>query len=335
MIGEKRAPATNARCTICPQNCMIKPGASGICGVRGNDGSGSVHLTKYGSVSGYGTDPIEKKPLYHFYPGSKILSVGSFGCNLRCDFCQNSSISQSAPSHGVRRMMPSAIVAEACLIPENRGVAFTYNEPVVWFEFMRDIALLAKAAQLKTVVVSNGYVNQSALEEMIAFTDAFNIDLKFFNNDSYKKYTGGTLGPVLNSIREIAKAGRHIEITTLVIPGLNDSADEISAMASWIATEIGADTPLHLSRYFPSYHRRTPATKTDTLKVLKNAASNHLDYVYTGNTAIPELNCTMCPDCGTTVTNRKGYDTEILNLSDEGNCTMCGKKIYRYFTSPW
>ena len=321
-------------CLVCPHNCKLAPGSSGICRVRQNEGHGSIALTTCGLVSGYGSDPIEKKPLYHFYPGSTILSVGSYGCNLRCDFCQNWHISGGVKGLSGKRMKPEQIVEDACSIPGNAGIAFTYNEPVVWIEFMLATAGKAKEAGLATVMVSNGYVNEKPLEDILKVIDAFNLDLKFFSDESYRKYTGGTLAPVLRSMSQIASAGRHLEITTLVIPGLNDTVNEINGITGWIASECGTETPLHLSRYHPAHKRITPATPVRKLTELHERASETLSYVYIGNATKEGLSDTRCPGCGATVTIRTGYATEIKNITNSGKCSLCGHTIYRHFTSP-
>jgi pyruvate formate lyase activating enzyme len=321
-------------CQVCPHKCKVKAGASGICGVRTNTGNGTITLASYGYVSGYNTDPIEKKPLYHYYPGSVILSIGSYGCNFRCDCCQNFAISQGFDPTAGRKMTPDEIVADALKIPGNTGIAFTYNEPIVWFEFMRDIALKAKSARLKTVMVSNGYVSKEILQEIISFIDAFNIDLKYYNDANYRKYTGGTLNPVLETISAIATANRHLEITTLVIPTLNDSLTEIENISSWIADHAGADTPLHLSRYFPAFRRSTPATKEASLAELYDRVSRNLSFVYAGNAPSLGHSDTICPDCGTIVTKRTGYSTKHLSVTRDGKCGKCLREIYSAFTSP-
>ncbi|MFO7575896.1 MAG: AmmeMemoRadiSam system radical SAM enzyme [Bacteroidales bacterium] len=321
-------------CLVCPHNCKLAPGSSGICRVRKNEGRGSIALTTCGLVSGFGSDPIEKKPLYHFYPGSTILSVGSYGCNLHCDFCQNWHISVGVARLSGKKMNPEQIVEDAIAIPGNAGIAFTYNEPVVWIEFMLDIAEKAKEAGLATVMVSNGYVNEKPLEDILKVIDAFNIDLKFFSDDSYRRYTGGTLAPVLRSLSQIASAGRHLEVTTLVIPGLNDTESEIREITGWIAAECGNETPLHLSRYHPAHKRTTPATPVDKLVDLHKTASETLSYVYIGNASTTGLSDTRCPRCGTIVTLRTGYTTEVRNITNSGKCSRCGHTIYRHLTSP-
>ncbi len=332
MVTRRDENKGKAVCGICPHNCRLEPGATGICGVRKNDGKGLIVPSYYGLVSGYAVDPIEKKPLYHFFPGSVILSVGSYGCNLKCDFCQNFSISQEFSVPQGRKIFPEEIIEDALKTDNNTGIAFTYNEPVVWPEFMRDIALRARDAGLRTVMVSNGYVNPAPLREMISYIDAFNIDLKFFRNENYKKYAGGTLDPVLKSISAIAKEGRHLEITTLVIPGLNDSPSEMKSITSWIASETGKDTPFHISRYFPVFRRKTESTDPSKIDELHRIASETLSFVYAGNMSTTTLSDTYCPDCGTKVTSRSGYTTKHVRINSDGNCTKCGRKIYNYLT---
>jgi pyruvate formate lyase activating enzyme len=319
-------------CQICPHFCKLAEGKTGICGVRKNTGE-KIELLTYGVISGYSLDPVEKKPLYHFFPGHNILSVGSYGCNMRCDFCQNFNISQKIPESITPEMTPARIAKEALSADKNIGVAFTYNEPVIWYEFMRDTALAVKYDGLFTVMVSNGYVNSELLNEIVKFIDAFNIDLKAFNNTFYKRLTGAEIEPVKNSLKQIAKSGNHLEITTLIIPGQNDSEKEMALQSEWIAGELGKDVPLHLSRYFPRYKRDDPATPEETLAKLFETASEKLNNVYMGNTRSDMGQNTFCPACGNTVTIRSGYNTRLINLDAEGKCTGCGKVVYRYLTT--
>jgi pyruvate formate lyase activating enzyme len=315
------------QCLICPHNCKVEEGKTGICGVRKNNGK-EIELITYGIISGYSLDPVEKKPLYHFYPGKNILSAGSYGCNMRCDFCQNYHISQWVHTSGVREMSPEELVNDAIAADNNIGLAFTYNEPGIWFEYIRDVGISAKNAGLKTVLVSNGYINIDPLKEMTGFIDAFNIDLKAFNNSSYRTLTGAGLDPVKTTLREISKSGRHLEITSLIIPGHNDKPGEMIMQTEWIAAELGRGVPLHLSRYFPMYKRNDPATPNETLSILYEIASERLDYVYMGNT-ISGNQDTRCPGCHTLVTQRSGYKTILLNLGSNGKCSKCGTSIYQ------
>lgn len=332
MVPLYKVTENKLECQLCPHFCRLTAGKTGICRVRKNTGA-KIELLTYGVISGYSLDPVEKKPLYHFFPGHNILSVGSYGCNMRCDFCQNYNISQNVPDLLNQEITPEKIVSDALNSEKNIGIAFTYNEPVIWFEFMRDVAVSAKKAGLFTVMVSNGYVNHDPLNEIIQFIDAYNIDLKAFNNDFYRKLTGADLEPVMNALKQIAKSGRHLEITTLIIPGQNDSEKEMALQANWIAEELGKDIPLHLSRYFPRYKRDDPATSEETLIKLFETASEKLDNVYLGNTYSNAGQNTSCPTCGKTVTTRSGYNTRLLNLDGEGKCTGCGALIYRHFTT--
>lgn len=318
-------------CQLCPHYCKLAKGKTGICGVRKNTGE-KIELTTYNVVSGYSVDPVEKKPLYHFYPGYNILSLGSFGCNLKCDFCQNFHISQNIPESNLPEVTVNRIIKDALSAENNIGIAFTYNEPIIWFEFMRDVAKIAQKEGLLTVMVSNGFVNCEPLNEIIKFIDAFNIDLKAFNNSFYRKLTGSELEPVKNSLKQIAGSGKHLEITTLIIPGQNDNEKEMEQQSQWIAEELGNEVPFHLSRYFPTYKRDNPPTSEELLKRLFDIASVNLDYVYIGNNNTNTGQNTICPGCGTEVTIRSGYKTRLVNLDENGNCTNCGNLVYKNFT---
>ncbi len=320
-------------CRLCPHLCKIAPGKRGICGVRQNSGD-SIELLTYGVLSGCSNDPVEKKPLYHFFPGYNILSVGSYGCNMKCDFCQNWNISQKRAGSLKPNTDPGLLAVEAASALNNIGLAFTYNEPVIWFEFVRDTALRIKEKGLFTVMVSNGYINRDPLIEILEVIDAFNIDLKAFNEDFYSRLTGAGLEPVKKSLKAISLAGRHLEITTLIIPGKNDSVKEMQFQAEWIAGELGDETPLHLSRYFPMFKRDDPSTPQKTLTMLSEAASKSLKYVYIGNTHSGTGQDTLCSKCGTVVTKRSGYSIMTESLSETGNCKKCGNPVYRFFTLP-
>jgi pyruvate formate lyase activating enzyme len=318
-------------CRLCPHMCKIPEGKRGICGARKNTGD-KIELLTYGVISGYALDPVEKKPLYHFFPGRKILSIGSFGCNMRCDFCQNWHISQRSadsfsPDTGIAKIVNDSLSSE-----ENIGIAFTYNEPVIWFEFMRDVAVKIKEKGLYTAIVSNGFINKDPLLELTSFIDAFNIDLKAFNDNFYRKLTGADIGPVKESLKLIAREGKHLEITTLIIPGKNDDPAEMEMEAKWISDELGSSVPLHLSRYYPMFKRDDPATPQSTLDHLYDIATRYLKNVYMGNTVSEHGQETRCNKCGTILTKRSGYNTRLLNLDDEGKCVRCGALAYKYFS---
>lgn len=320
-------------CRLCPHYCKIAPGKTGICGARKNTGD-KIELLTYGVISGCSPDPVEKKPLYHFFPGHNILSVGSYGCNMRCDFCQNWHISQGFPEKAVADTDSRKLASEAGASYRNIGLAFTYNEPVIWFEFVMDTALQIKEKGMFTVMVSNGFINSDPLNELLQVIDAYNIDLKAFNGSFYKKLTGAEIEPVKESLLQIAGAGRHLEITTLIIPELNDSVEEMEDECRWIAGELGNNTPLHLSRYYPVYKRNNPPTTQDILEKLYEVAKKYLSNVYLGNVSGITGQDTYCSSCGTTVTKRSGYSIKLMNLTTEGKCQKCGNNVYRYFTLP-
>lgn len=319
------------QCLLCPHLCRVAEGKTGICGVRKNNGK-EIELITYGVISGFALDPVEKKPLYHFYPGHNILSIGSYGCNMRCDFCQNYDISQTVPEKAQKGVSPEELVATALGSKNNVGLAFTYNEPIISFEYVRDVAIAIHDAGMKTVMVSNGYVMSDPLDEIIDFTDAFNIDLKAISQSSYRKLTGADLEPVKSTLKKIALSGKHLEITSLIIPGHNDIDSAMQVQTEWIASELGKRVPLHLSRYFPRYKRDDPATSGDTLKRLYEIASEKLDYVYVGNTQSNSGQDTKCPGCSQVVTYRSGYSTNVVNIDEKGNCKNCGTQIYSNFS---
>ncbi len=324
---------TTAECMLCPHQCRLAEGKTGICGVRRNNG-GIIRLLTYGVISGYSSDPVEKKPLYHFFPGMNILSLGSYGCNMKCDFCQNWQISRKRNQDFTPVTSPERIVSDALSEHNNAGIAFTYNEPVIWYEYMYDVALPAKEKGLNTVMVSNGYVNPGPLREITRFIDAFNIDLKSFDAETHKRLTGAELEPVKKTLSVIRESGKHLEITSLIIPGNNDDPSDMRSQARWIASELGEETPFHISRYFPAYKRDDPATPPEILHLLFLEASEYLKYVYLGNIAGPEGHDTFCSKCRTVVTTRKGYSTSHVGIDNTGRCRVCGNIIYRYFISP-
>lgn len=278
-----------AVCWLCPHRCHLADGQTGFCRARQNKG-GIIRSLNYGLLTSAALDPIEKKPLYHFHPGSHILSLGSFGCNLRCPFCQNYTISQAGLDGfaGQRlpldRVTPKEIVAAAQRLEEtsgNIGVAFTYNEPLVGYEFVYDTARLLKEVGLATVLVTNGQIEKDSWLHLLPYIDAVNIDLKGFTQAFYD-WIGGDLETTKAAIAMAAEVGVHVEVTTLVIPGKNDSAVEMAAEAEWLAN-ISAELPLHLSRYFPRYQSRIPMTPAETLQNLKHMAEARLRFVHLGN----------------------------------------------------
>jgi len=323
----------NVVCNLCPHNCAISIGKRGICKVRKNE-EGLLVSENYERISSIGFDPIEKKPLYHFYPGKEILSIGSVGCNLHCQFCQNYSISQTSVDEFDRDCSlysPEQIKNLALSRNSNIGVAYTYNEPTVFFEFMLDTAKIIKSAGLKNVMVTNGFINPEPLSELHQYIDAYNVDLKAFNNDFFKKYTKSELEPVKETLKSIIKAGKHLEITNLVIPTLNDSEAEFENMCRWIAETLGKEIVLHISRYYPTYKMTIDQTSIDQMKLLFEIAKKYLDFVYLGNVLLDEGNNTFCNFCNELLISRSGYFTKIISVDKSGNCSKCGNKVLKYF----
>ncbi|TVR72310.1 MAG: AmmeMemoRadiSam system radical SAM enzyme [Marinilabiliales bacterium] len=325
----KTGAGNKVTCLLCPHSCSMEEGAGGKCRVRINNG-GRLLTAAYGYPVSMAADPIEKKPLYHFFPGRDILSIGTAGCNFNCIFCQNHTISQASVDDIPRLeyTAPLQVAERARKLPGNVGIAFTYNEPVVWYEYMYDIAVKARERGLKNVVVSNGYINSRPLGELLEVTDAFNIDLKSFSDVFYRKVAGGSLAPVKSALQAIRKRGLHLEITHLVVTGLNDDEKMFREMTRWIAGELGTDTVLHISRYFPSWRCDAPATPLTVMEKFYGIAAGALDYVYTGNMpALQGSSDTRCAGCGTVVIRRSGYSTDAAGIDPNGNCRKCGTKV--------
>lgn len=318
----------NVRCTLCPHFCSLSPGKKGICKARINV-DGDLIAATYGRLCSVHFDPVEKKPLYHFLPGKEILSIGSIGCNLRCKFCQNWEISQSTPDEfpDMQEVSPDKVVATALSHKNNAGIAYTYNEPIVWYEFMMDTARLAKSRGLRNVMVTNGFINPEPLEEIIPYMDAFSVDLKGFTDEFYTKYTSSKLDPVLNSLLLLKKHGKHIEITNLVITNANDDPETFRDMVSWIEDKLGKDTVLHISRYFPMHEMTNEMTPVSKLREFYRIASAYLNYVYIGNVVEKEGQNTHCGNCKRKVISRMRYYTEVTGLDTDGKCTHCRHQV--------
>ena len=307
------------RCLLCPKTCVLGEGQSGACRVRQNTG-GKLITENYACCSGYALDSIEKKPLYHFYPGSRILSIGTWGCNFSCQFCQNWQIAQEKPE--TFELLPEKAVELAKSARNgNIGIAYTYSEPTVWYEYVRDTARLAKSTGLKNVLVTNGFINPEPLAELLPFFDAVNIDVKAFNPEFYRQICAGGLEPVKRTV-ELAVRQCHVEITTLLIPDKNDKAAEIEELAKWLAG-LNTDIPLHLSRYFPRYKFHRPPTPLATLEAARRIAQAYLSYVYIGNMGHLGIN-TYCPSCGALVIDR---ETGRSLLTEDKLCPQCERSI--------
>ncbi len=327
-LYSEKLTENKVQCKLCPLNCKINDGKTGICLVRKNI-NGELFSENYGKVCSIAFDPIEKKPLYHFYPGSIILSIGSVGCNLKCKFCQNWEISQTSVKNYpyLKDYSLTEILNIALENKQNTGIAYTYNEPTVWYEFMLDIAKQAKKNKLKNVIVTNGFINKEPLKEIINYMDAFSVDLKAFTEEFYQKYTSSKLEPVKETIKFIKGSGKHLELTNLVITDLNDNEQTFSKMIDWIAGEIGKNTVFHISRYYPTYKMNNPATSKSTLLKLYEIAKKKLNYVYLGNIRTGEGQNTFCENCRNLVVTREGYFTDSKGLDDEGCCVYCKQKI--------
>lgn len=307
-------------CRLCPHECRIGPGKTGICGQRQN-ADGRLMSRIYARVTSAAMDPIEKKPLYHFMPGSGVLSLGTVGCNFKCSFCQNWSISQAeAPTE---EMLPEAAVGLA-LHKRAAGIAYTYNEPMIWLEYVIDVARLARSRGLANILVTNGFVSPGPLAEALPLIDALNIDIKSFEEDFYRKLCGGKLAPVLACAEQCRRAGVHVEITYLVIPGFNDRSPLYEGVARWMAEKLGPETPLHFSAHFPRYRLTAPATTLSTLMSAQQVAARFLKHVYTGNVQAAEPADTLCPQCGAVLVSRRGYEADAAGLSPDGRCAKCG-----------
>jgi len=315
------------QCQICPNRCELAPGDRSICRSKVNIG-GKLYSLTYGNPCSVHVDPIEKKPLNHFYPRSLIFSIATTGCNFRCLNCQNWEISQKKPEE-VRHseLFPKDVVraAQKKNIP---SIAYTYSEPITFYEYMYDTARLARKAGLKNVLVSNGYINQEPFLRLCKYLDGANVNLKSFDNSIYLSLNGGTLEPVLNTFKNMHKEGVWFEITTLVVPTHVDNPEMIKKMCGWILNELGPDYPLHLLRFFPRYKlTRLPATPVETLEKLRDLALQEgIRYVYLGNVPGHEGVHTYCHNCHKILIERKGYYIGEYNL-EKGLCRFCGTKI--------
>jgi pyruvate formate lyase activating enzyme len=326
-------PDGRIQCDLCPRDCKLHEGQRGLCFVRKMEG-GQMILTTYGRSSGFCIDPIEKKPLNHFYPGSSVFSFGTAGCNLACKFCQNWDISKSRETDTLMDQATPDEIAAAAEQSGCKSVAFTYNDPVIFAEYAMDVADACHARGLKTVAVTAGYIHEAPRREFYAKMDAANVDLKAFTEDFYFKLTGARLQPVLDTLVYLKReTDVWFEITTLLIPGHNDSDAEIAAMSQWIMRELGPDVPLHFSAFHPDWKMRdVPATPASTLTRARDIALQAgLHYVYTGNVHDSEGGTTSCPACHEPLIVRDWYRIEDYQLGPDGHCPHCGAAIAGHF----
>jgi len=321
-----KLPDGKVQCDLCPRRCRLAEGQSGYCTFRRCDG-GDLVLMTYGLSSGFCIDPVEKKPLFHFLPGTPVLSFGTMGCNLGCLFCQNSSLSRCSIKNADLTLAPPEKIAKAAKIMGCSGVAFTYNEPAIFHEYAVDVAKECRAIGIRTIAVTAGYVSKEPREEFYKWMDAANVDLKGFTEDFYKKYTDSSLQPVLETLEYIKKkTATWLEITTLLIPGVNDSEHDLRAMVEWIVKTLGPEVPLHLTAFYPSYKMmdHAPMPPEHLIKARKLALRGGLRYVYTGNIHDPHGQTTYCHQCGRELIQRKGFMISGWNLNERGGCRFCG-----------
>jgi pyruvate formate lyase activating enzyme len=319
--------ARGIMCRICPNECVLKEGELSKCNNRRVHNS-RLYTLAYGNPCTVNIDPVEKKPLYHFLPGSKAFSIATAGCNLVCLNCQNWTISQTSPDKTRNYDLMPASIVEECSKNSCASIAYTYSEPVTFYEYMYETASLAKKAGIKNIIKSNGYINSEPLKKLCRVIDGANIDLKAFNESTYLKLTGGKLQPVLDSLKIYKDMGVWLEITNLVIPTWSDNTDQIQKMCRWLSDNGFKNTPLHFSRFFPLYKlEQLPPTPVELLnKAAQIAAGEGLKYVYTGNMPGNEISDTKCPSCNTKVVLREGYRI-VSNTVTEGKCNKCGSKI--------
>jgi pyruvate formate lyase activating enzyme len=318
------------QCRLCNHYCAIKPGSRGKCGVRKNT-DGVLYSLNYGKIAALNLDPVEKKPLYHFQPGTRTYSFATMGCNFTCAFCQNWSLSQAPHEHDRiegRTMTPETLVDEALKL-KAASISYTYSEPTIFFETMQDTARLAKEKGLKNIMVSNGFMSRECLDELAPFINAINVDLKAFTEDFYENITGARLKPVLENLKYIKHTLKWwLEVTTLLIPGKNDSPDELDQLTDFLVKELGTDTPWHISRFHPDYKMNdADVTQRNSLEAAYDLGkSKGLKYVYIGNMPSAQHQHTNCPGCGELLIDRSGFSSTPPAIRN-GKCTTCGEPI--------
>jgi pyruvate formate lyase activating enzyme len=328
-------PDGRVQCDVCPRECKLREGQRGLCFVRARAG-GAIVLTTYGRSSGFCVDPVEKKPLNHFLPGTPVLSFGTAGCNLACRFCQNWDISKSREIDTLSAEAIPEQLARAAVNLGCRSVAFTYNDPVIFMEYAMDVADACREQGVRSIAVSAGYMNAAPREEFFRHIDAANIDLKAFTDQFYEKITFAKLPAVLDTLDFLRGTGVWYEITTLLIPGHNDADDEITAECDWLLEHLGPEVPLHFSAFHPDFKMRdVPPTPPETLRRARRIALDRgLRYVYAGNVHDPDGGTTTCPSCGDAVVVRDWYVMKRYELTDEGRCVHCGHQIPGRFDGP-
>ncbi|HLB70911.1 MAG: AmmeMemoRadiSam system radical SAM enzyme [Candidatus Methanoperedens sp.] len=317
---------SRVKCHVCSHRCVIAEGRLGICGTRKNIG-GKIHTTIYNTISSEAVDPIEKKPLYHFLPGTLSYSLGSIGCNFRCEHCQNWTISQVTLEEAYTMQITPEEAVRRALATGSRSISWTYNEPAIWHEYTHDSAVLAKKAGLKTVYVTNGYITPEALRRIAPYLDAYRVDIKSFSEDFYRKTCGARLAPVLESTKLAKELGMHVETVTLIIPGRNDSKEELTRIVRWVH-DLGVDIPMHFTRFHPMYKMEdASSTPLKTLEMAYDIARKEgMRFVYLGNVPGHEHENTHCPGCSALLIDRTGFRVSSVRIK-EGRCPECGEAI--------
>lgn len=320
-------PDNRVKCNICEHRCRIGEGKLGFCGTRKNI-KGKIHSIIYNTISSEAVDPIEKKPLYHFLPGTLSYSLGTIGCNFRCEHCQNWSISQVALDEAYTRELTPEKAIDRALAAGCKSISWTYNEPAIWHEYTYDSAVLAKKAGLRTVYVTNGYITPEALRRIGPYLDAYRVDIKSFSENFYKKICSARLAPVLESTRLAKELGMHVEVITLLIPSRNDSPEEITQLVKWVHDNLGIDTPVHFTRFHPMYMMEDAVpTPLETLVMAYDIAKREgMRYVYLGNVPGHKYENTYCPECSNLLIDRTGFTVSEYKIKDR-KCPRCGEEI--------
>ncbi|NPE30670.1 AmmeMemoRadiSam system radical SAM enzyme [Methanococcoides sp. SA1] len=327
MLYDKR-DNNKVKCNVCNHRCIIAPGKRGFCSTRENR-DGTLYTLIYNVVSSEAVDSIEKKPLFHFYPGSLSYSLGTIGCNFKCKHCQNWTISQVSIDKAVAFEIPPETAVERALSTGSRSIAWTYNEPTIWHEYTYDSAKLAKEAGLATVYVTNGYITPEALKRISPYLDAFRVDIKAFTEEFYRKVVNAKLTPVLESTKLAKELGMHIEVIYLIVPTKNDSPDEIRDLSKWVHDNLGPDTPIHFTRFHPEYKTLDlSATPVKTLEVAHEIATEEgMRFVYIGNVYGHKYGNTYCPKCKELLIKRDGSTIVDYKITPLKKCSYCGEKI--------
>lgn len=314
-------------CNLCPTNCVIKPDTFGNCGARKNI-DGKLYSLVYAKPVSVSVDPIEKKPLYHFLPGSYSLSIGTLGCNLHCLHCQNYEISQSKADEFMSREVKPEELIQTAIKNNYKSISYTYNEPTIFYEYVLETVKLARKKGIKNVMVTNGYINKEPLEELYPLIDAANVDLKALDEDFYKKVCSVRLNPILEAIKEIKKIGTWVELTNLIIPGYNDKKEQIEKLVKWVNENLGIKVPLHFSAFNPTYKLLdAPRTSPQTLLRAKEIALKYdLKYIYLGNTSLPDSGNTYCPKCNKLLIERGWFEVYKNNIKNN-SCPYCNEKV--------